>query len=92
MVIKQCRLQSDFNLVTVNIKHQQFSTVYETPDMTSYSKIISWLHVLNREGVFYQYIYLKADVSVTILPVLFLCGYWDLVGGWGEGGGKIGSI
>ena len=30
-------------------------------------------------------------MSVTILPVFFLCGYWDLVGRWGEGGGGWGG-
>ena len=59
MVLKRCRWQTDFILVTVNIKHQQFSTVEETPDMISYSQLISWLHVLNKEGVLYQYTYQK---------------------------------
>ena len=27
--------------LTVNIKHRQFSTVHETPDMISYSQILS---------------------------------------------------
>ena len=68
--------------------HEQFSTVYETPDMISYSQIISWLDVLNKGGVLYQS-YLSKKPMCQLLFYQGFSGVIIGIWGWEWGIGRV---